>query len=72
MARSNSSSISTVKELLEAPPNSLNGRMKRLRNELRQLKDLPKEILSCSPVDGTESLKQWEAKIRGPIDTPYE
>ncbi len=44
----------------------------RLRTEVKELMDAPEEILSCSPVDPSTSLKALEVKIRGPVNTPYE
>jgi len=44
---------------------------KRLHNELRELQNLPPEIVELSPVD-PNNLFHWTAKIKGPVGTPYE
>jgi len=46
--------------------------LQRLRRELKEFKSSqPKEILSLSPVDESKPFEHWEAKIHGPVDTPY-
>jgi len=57
---------------METPNISLRVFLQRLQRDLRSLENSPpQEILSLLPVESTDC-EHWEAKIQGPVDTPYE
>ncbi|CAF0914966.1 unnamed protein product, partial [Didymodactylos carnosus] len=61
-----------VQKLTDASLNTALPLSGRLRRELNLCTNYVKEILSVSIVDGNEDLTYWQAKIQGPVGTPYE